>query len=194
MRLENKHVTRTWLHGQLEPIPTPYMQRQQREEILIAHPKRILNDTNTKIISLESFRLYLIRLQRWLLSTPQALCWVHRDLWRFELTGCGDSASGQRVLCGGKYKITECIRVSWSQPDDNPDIRDCLYGLDADLLWLLSHDPHFFPLREVKFGPPSKKGGNAKYLSTLCLRYLMFVCSASDSSYFTYRSCESSSI
>jgi len=55
-----------------------------------------------------------------------------------------------------------------AQPNYNPNIRHCLYGLDADLimLGLLSHDPHFCLLREVvKFGPASKKkGGNARFM------------------------------
>ena len=54
----------------------------------------------------------------------------------------------------------EYIRLSKAQPDYNPNMRHCLYGLDADLimLGLLSHDPHFCLLREeVKFGPARKK-------------------------------------
>lgn len=68
--------------------------------------------------------------------------------------------SGQDVPGEGEHKIMEYIRRSRAQRDHNPNIRHCLYGLDADLimLGLLSHDPHFCLLREeVKFGPTRKR-------------------------------------
>ncbi|KAG8905353.1 hypothetical protein FRB99_000181 [Tulasnella sp. 403] len=71
--------------------------------------------------------------------------------------------SGHEVPGEGEHKIMEYIRLSKAQPDYNPNVRHCLYGLDADLimLGLLSHDPHFCLLREeVKFGPSRKKSTN----------------------------------
>ncbi|KAG6840893.1 hypothetical protein C0991_003417 [Blastosporella zonata] len=72
--------------------------------------------------------------------------------------------SGHEVPGEGEHKIMEYIRLSRAQSDYNPNVRHCLYGLDADLimLGLLSHDPHFCLLREeVKFGPASRKKGGA---------------------------------
>ena len=86
----------------------------------------------------------------------------HRGL---ELAGCRVVFSGE-----GKHKIMKHIQLSRgsrAQPDYNPNSRRCLYGLDMDLimLGLLSHDPHFCLLLEVKFGPASKKkGGNARFV------------------------------
>lgn len=74
--------------------------------------------------------------------------------------------SGHDVPGEGEHKIMEYIRLSKAQPDYNPNVRHCLYGLDADLimLGLLSHDPHFCLLREeVKFGPARKKN-NTRYI------------------------------
>ena len=73
--------------------------------------------------------------------------------------------SGHEVPGEGEHKIMEYIRLSRAQADYDPNVRHCLYGLDADLimLGLLSHDPHVCLLREeVKFGPARSKG-NKRY-------------------------------
>ena len=85
--------------------------------------------------------------------------------------------SGHEVPGEGEHKIMEYIRMAKAQHDYDPNIRHCLYGLDADLimLGLLSHDPHFCLLREeVKFGPQNQKKSKELehqnfYLMHLCM-------------------------
>lgn len=91
--------------------------------------------------------------------------------------GCEIVLSGHEVPGEGEHKIMEYIRQAKSQPNYDPNVRHCLYGLDADLimLGLLSHDPHFCLLREeVTFGRQNQKKSTELehqnfYLMHLCI-------------------------
>ena len=91
--------------------------------------------------------------------------------------GCEIVLSGHEVPGEGEHKIMEYIRQAKSQANYNPNVRHCLYGLDADLimLGLLSHDPHFCLLREeVTFGRQSRAKSTELehqnfYLMHLCI-------------------------
>lgn len=85
--------------------------------------------------------------------------------------------SGHDVPGEGEHKVMEYIRLAKAQPGYNPNVRHCLYGLDADLimLGLLSHDPHFALLREeVSFGPKKKKSGGVQSQSFFLLHLSLF--------------------
>lgn len=88
--------------------------------------------------------------------------WIHEKMstdpaWQ---QGCTVVFSGSEVPGEGEHKIMDYIR-SWRESDQySPEIRHCMYGLDADLmmLGLVAHAPHFTLLREkMKFNKSGRR-------------------------------------
>ena len=118
-------------------------QRQMQDEMDQSNGKRKVYPFDSNVITPGT---------RWMESLSRSLeLFIRKEMSENDLWKNINVIYSDHLVPGeGEHKIMQHIRHSKMQPNYNPNMRHCIYGLDADLIMLAlaSHEIHFALLRE----------------------------------------------